>query len=139
MWQREFSVQAPVTAQAVWRLFRDVDHWGRWNAGIEQIALRGPFAAGTEFMMKPPGQPAFISRLTAVEEPRGFTDETVLGDVRVVVDHRIAPAENGGVRITYAAMVTGPDAAAIGEAVTEDFPQVLQALVAQAALARAEA
>jgi hypothetical protein len=139
MWQREFSVQAPVTAQAVWRLFSDVDRWGEWNAGIEQIALRGPFAAGTEFVMKPPGQDAFVSRLVAVDELRGFTDETVLGDVRVVVDHRIVPADGGGVRITYAATVTGPDAVAIGEAVTEDFPQVLQALVAQAARARAEA
>ena len=30
--------------------------WKTWNAGIEHIDIDGPFAAGTWFTMKPPGE-----------------------------------------------------------------------------------
>ncbi|GAA0756971.1 SRPBCC family protein [Ideonella azotifigens] len=128
MWQSEFSILAAASPAAVWRLFSDVAGWPRWNVGIEHITLEGPFASGTQFVMKTPGQPAFTSRLLAVQENLGFTDETVIDDVRVLVDHRIERTDNGCVRITYAATVHGPEAEMIGKAVTEDFPQVLHAL-----------
>jgi len=27
----------------VWRLFQDVPGWKKWNAGIEQIKINGPY------------------------------------------------------------------------------------------------
>ncbi len=128
MWHREFSILIPATPATVWSLFSDVNGWRRWNAGIEQIELHGPFASGTSFTMKPPGQEAFTSTLLSVVEDAGFIDETVIGDIRVLVDHRIESVDDGTVRVTYAARVEGPGAADVGEAVTEDFPQVLEAL-----------
>ena len=44
-WQQEFSIETTATPEAVWSLFRDVDGWKTWNAGIEAIALEGPFSA----------------------------------------------------------------------------------------------
>jgi uncharacterized protein YndB with AHSA1/START domain len=136
MWQRSFSILASAPVQAVWKLFADVEGWARWNAGIESISIAGPFADGTEFVMKPPGQEAFTSRLVNVVEPLRFEDETVIGDIRVLVDHRVEPAPDGQVRITYTARVEGPGAEEVGAAVTDDFPAVLKAL---AALAEREA
>jgi uncharacterized protein YndB with AHSA1/START domain len=132
MWQRSVSVIAPAPVEAVWRLFADVEGWMRWNAGIESISIAGPFASGTEFVMKAPGQEAFTSRLLNVVEPRGFEDETVLGDVRVLVDHRAEAIDGGCTLITYTAKVFGPGAEEIGVAVTDDFPAVLAALAALA-------
>ena len=136
MWQRSFSILASAPVQAVWKLFADVEGWARWNAGIESISIAGPFADGTEFVMKPPGQEAFTSRLVNVVEPLRFEDETVLGDIHVLVDHRVERVPDGQTRITYTARVEGPGAEEIGAAVTDDFPAVLKAL---AVLAEREA
>jgi hypothetical protein len=132
MWQRCFSVITPAPVKAVWSLFADVEGWVRWNEGIESISIAGPFASGTEFVMKTPGQEAFTSRLLNVVELQGFEDETVLGDIRVLVDHRAEALADGGTRITYTATVFGPGAEEIGAAVTSDFPAVLAALSARA-------
>jgi uncharacterized protein YndB with AHSA1/START domain len=132
MWQREFSVLASTTPAAVWRLWSDVAGWPQWNAGIERIELKGPFAEGSEFEMQVPGQPPFTSRLLRVRENAGFEDETIVDDICVRVDHRVEPAGEGTVKITYAATVTGPGADEVGEMVTGDFPEVLAALVQRA-------
>jgi hypothetical protein len=131
MWQRSFSIFTPAPVAAVWRLFEDVEGWTAWNAGIESIGIHGPFASGTEFTMKVPGQEAFRSRLVDVVPNRRFVDETVVGDIRVLVDHHVE-SDGAQTRITYTASVTGPGEAEIGAAVTDDFPAVLEALVALA-------
>ena len=128
MWQQAFETLTTATPATVWQLFVDVDGWAAWNAGIEAIALHGPFADGTTFLMKPPGEDAMTSRLVNVVAGRSFEDETVLGDVRVLVDHRVEPLGDGRSRITYTARVDGPGAAEIGAAVTADFPAVLASL-----------
>jgi hypothetical protein len=136
MWQQDFSIEASASPATVWRLFEDVAGWPAWNAGIAHIALHGPFADGTTFDMQPPGQEMLISRLLRVRPGEGFEDETVVGDVRVLVDHRVEALPGGRSRITYTATVTGPgdaEAAEVGAAVTGDFPDVLAALASLAA------
>ena len=130
MWQRSFTLLVTAPVAAVWRLFEDVEGWPTWNAGIESIAIDGPFANGTAFVMKTPGQDAFTSRLVDVVPQRRFTDETVVGEVCVRVEHGVEPASGGQSRITYTATVSGPGAEEIGAAVTDDFPTVLEALAA---------
>jgi len=78
--------------------------------------------------MQPPGTDAFISTLIEVNENEGFTDETVIDDTRVVVEHRIEPLPTGNTRITYRTHITGPAADEIGPLVTGDFCDVLQSL-----------
>jgi hypothetical protein len=136
MWQQSFSVLSTATPSALWRLWSDVTGWARWNPGIERIAIEGPFEAGTEFVMQPPGQEALRSQLASVRPLEGFEDETVLGEVCVRVDHRLERVDDTSLRIVYTAAVTGPDADQIGAMVTEDFPLVLRSLVALAESAR---
>jgi hypothetical protein len=128
MWQREYSIETSASPRTIWQLFSDVPGWKAWNAGIEEISIEGSFTPGTEFVMKPPGQDAFRSRLLQIRENELFEDETVLGDIRVVVAHRIEKIDAKHTRIAYAASVTGPDAEEVGLAVTGDFPDVLKAL-----------
>lgn len=132
MWQRDFSLDIAAAPATVWRLFADVNGWTAWNAGIERIALHGPFAAGTRFDMQPPGQEAFTSTLVEVRENELFEDETVVGDIRVRVAHRIQARAEGGCRVSYEARVWGPGEAEVGEMITGDFPEVLKALAALA-------
>ena len=132
MWQREYSIETSASPATIWRLFQDVAGWKSWNAGIEEISIAGAFAEGMEFTMKPPGQAAFTSRLVRVRENELFEDETIVDGIRVVVAHRLARIGTTLTRITYAANVSGPGAEEAGPLITDDFPDVLKALVALA-------
>jgi uncharacterized protein YndB with AHSA1/START domain len=128
MWRHEASIEIAAAPARIWQLFADVPGWQRWNAGIESIELHGPFAEGTSFTMQPPGMDAFTSTLIEVQENRLFTDQTMLDEVTVVVSHRIEPLDAARSRVSYVSVVTGPEAAEIGAAVTADFGDVLAAL-----------
>ena len=127
-WRTEHSIETTATPEAIWGLFRDVPGWTAWNAGIERVELDGPFAEGTWFTMKPPGQDAFVSTLVEVRENERFVDETRVGDLVVKVAHRIERLDARRVRVTYAIDAKGPGAAEIGPAIAADFPDVLRAL-----------
>lgn len=143
MWTYETSLDTAASPEAVFALFRDVDGWPEWNAGVERIELGGPFAAGTRAVMVLPGGERLSFRLAWVAEGEGFEDETPIAEAGVVVRvrHTLERLPGGGTRITYAATVEGPGADAagpeIGPAVTEDFPAVLASLAARAEAAAA--
>ena len=128
MWTHEESIEVAATPAQVWKLFADVVSWKKWNAGIESIEMHGPFAAGTTFSMKPPGEDGFTSKLLEVSENEGFVDETVIDGTCVVVDHRLALLPSGKTRVTYSTEITGAAAAEFGPMVTGDFADVLAAL-----------
>ncbi len=128
MWSHEESIETSASPARVWELFADVERWKDWNAGIESIVLHGPFAEGTTITMKAPGQDALTSTLIQVKPSQSFTDETVVGETRVLVSHRLAPLLSGRTKIVYSTKITGPGAAEIGPMVTADFPDVLAAL-----------
>ena len=138
MWTHSTSIATHAAPEALWRLFEDVAGWTRWNAGIERIALHGPFASGSRFEMQPPGMDAFTSTLRDVRPHEGFVDETVLEDTRFLVSHELQPLADGGTRVTYSIRVEGPEAATLGPLVSADFPEVLAALKALAERGEAE-
>lgn len=128
----EYSIETAATREALWGIFKDVPGWTRWNAGIEDIAIEGPFEVGTWFTMKPPGEEALRSKLVDVRENECFVDETRVGDLVVTVTHRLDPLASGRTRVTYAIEVQGPGASEIGPHIAADFPEVLSALGALA-------
>ncbi len=128
MWSHEESIETSGSPARVWELFSDVEHWKDWNAGIESIELHGPFAEGTTFTMKAPGQDALTSTLIQVKPNQSFMDETVVGETRVLVSHGLAPLPSGLTKIVYSTQITGPGASEIGPMITSDFPDVLAAL-----------
>jgi hypothetical protein len=136
-WRGEQAVETQASPEVVWSVLGDVKGWKHWNAGIERIELEGPFASGTWFTMKPPGQDPLRSQFLEVEENRGFVDETRVGDLVVRVGHRIEAIASGRTRIVYAVDARGPGAAEVGPAVAADFPEVLAALAALAERRRA--
>ena len=128
VWRGEYGIETSATADIIWSIFRDVPGWKTWNAGIERIDIDGPFEAGTWFTMKPPGEDSLRSKLVEVRENACFVDETRLGELAIIVAHRIESLGAGRTRIVYAVEAFGPEAAEIGPAVASDFPQVLAAL-----------
>ncbi|MDI3562834.1 SRPBCC family protein [Bradyrhizobium sp. Arg816] len=132
VWRHEYAIETSAAPETIWSILRDVPGWKTWNAGIEQIDIDGPFAAGTWFTMKPPGEEALRSQLIEVRENACFIDETRVGDLVIKVAHRIeALVDSLGpkrTRIVYAVDARGPQASEIGPAVASDFPDVLASL-----------
>lgn len=80
------------------------------------------------------GAPAGVGdagRRARAHGPRGFGDDTQVGENRVVVRHDIVVRPGGLTRIVYAAEVSGPDEQDIGEIVTSDVAAVPAALKAR--------
>ncbi len=132
MFNREFHATTTAPRSTVWAIWSDVNNWSSWNAGVEHAHIAGPFVSGATFSMTPGGQDALSCRLTDVEPGVAFTDVTELGDICVTVEHRIEAMADGKLRVVYRAHVTGPGAEHIGAAITEDFDDVLAALVKRA-------
>jgi hypothetical protein len=134
MWSVEHSLDTSASPETIFDLYRDVDGWPRWDAGLERMELDGPFAVGTTGTMVVAGQPPLRMRLAWVEAGRGFEDETPIPDAGVVVHvrHALQPLEHGGTRITHTLVIDGPNAdtvgPTIGPAITADFPHTMAAL-----------
>lgn len=128
VWETECRTETHASPEAIWALFKDISGWERWNPGIEQIELHGPFAAGTKLTVKPAGREALVSRLLEVTENSGFLDETCIGDLKVYVDHRIEPIAAGRTGIVYSLEAFGRAGDEIGPLFSAGFPAVLKAL-----------
>ena len=134
MWKTEHVHETDASPEAVFALWADVEGWPRWDASLVATTVSGPFAAGTAGTLHPQGMPepiAFV--ITAVEEGRGFADETRLGPLALRFQHRVEPTAVGA-RIVVSVEAEGPDADQIGPAVAEDLPESVAALAAAARL-----
>ena len=138
MWEYEHSVEAEVAPETVFRLWTDAANWHTWNDGVGDVEVRGPFAAGTEFTMTPPGQDTITMLIAEVVENEGFTDvNSEVEGLVITTFHRIEQLDGGLTRVTYRTEITGEAADELGPEfgpqICADFPDVVANLVALAA------
>lgn len=136
MWEYENSIETSATPESIWRLWSDVENWGVWNGEIEKIEINGPFAAGSQILMTPPGDdPIPLVIAEAIENER-FVDEARFGDLLLRTTHRIDPIEPNRNRVVYRMEITGDGAdeagPQIGPGITADWPETMAALVRMA-------
>jgi hypothetical protein len=127
-WTIEHSIDANARPETVWALFRDVVGWQTWNSGVVSSELDGPFLTGAWFTMTPVGGDPLRSQLLDVRENECFVDQTRVGELVVIVHHRLTPLGDGRTRISYALSADGPGASEIGPMIAADFPDVLASL-----------
>jgi hypothetical protein len=133
MYEFEHSVETPASAESVYRLYRDVSAWLRWDAGLTHVHLDGPFAAGATGVLTPAGQGPLPFRLVEVVENESFSDETEIpGTATLRFEHQLSRLPGGGTRITHRVLITGPAAADLGPMVTSDVPEAMTSLAEQA-------
>jgi Polyketide cyclase / dehydrase and lipid transport len=137
MWVHEHTAETAASPKAVWHVLRDLDRWGSWDTSLEWVRLRGPFQVGSEVVMKPNGQDPITSVIVEATENRVDADQTTLGEVTLRFSHTLEPLASGGVKVTHRLEITGPAADLVGPelgpAITEDFPEAMDALLARAA------
>jgi hypothetical protein len=129
MWSIEHNAETTVAAERVFGAWADVERWPEWNDDIEQIALHGPFAAGSTIAMTPKGQGTVELRIAEVADGEGFIDEADLDGTVVRTTHRLEPLEGDRLRVVYRLEASGPAAAQIGAAVSADFADTIASLL----------
>jgi uncharacterized protein YndB with AHSA1/START domain len=136
MWAHEHTAETAASPQAVWRVVRDLDKWASWDTSMEWVRLKGPFQVGSQVVMKPKGQDPITSVIVEASENRVYADQTDMGEVTLRFSHTLQPLE-GGTKVTHRLEITGPAAdqvgSELGPAITEDFPEAMDALLARAA------
>jgi Polyketide cyclase / dehydrase and lipid transport len=133
MWASEHSMETTVAPEAIWRLWADVERWPQWNADIERIELRGPFAPGATIAMTPRGAETVELRIAEAVEGEMFVDEADLEGTVIRTLHRIERVDGDRSRVVYRLEATGPAAEQLGPAISADFHETIASLIARAA------
>jgi uncharacterized protein YndB with AHSA1/START domain len=137
MWTHEHTAETQLAPEAVWKVLKDIDNWPRWDTSMEAVTLEGPLAVGSRVAMTPTGQEPITSVITAAKENELYADETDLGDVTLRFSHTLTRLPDGGTRISHWLEISGPKAdelgPELGPAITADFPEAMDALLACAA------
>jgi hypothetical protein len=137
MAEYEYSLDAEVTAEAVYALYSDVATWPSWDEGVEQVTIDGPFTAGTTGTFTPTGGDPLRFTIVAAQPARGYSDEFPLPGATLRGTHTLTPLPDGRTRITHRFELVGPAAAELAPqlmpGVTDDVPNTVANLARHAA------
>ena len=138
MWEYEYSAETSVPAEAIWKLWADVEGWGAWDAGLAKVYIDGPFAVGSTITMAaadPDPDPVRV-RIAELVDGELFVDEADFDGVLIRTIHRLDRLGGDRIRVRYRTEITGPAADQVGPelgpAITGDFPAKVAALLALA-------
>jgi hypothetical protein len=136
MWQVQYEKIFPsLQSGAVWTVWSDVDHWHEWDADIEYATLSGPFAVGSELVLKPKGGPKVRIQLSDVTPGSSFTDVTRFPLARMVDVHELQDTPQG-LKLKNSIRMEGPLAwvwrKLVGETVAAGIPRQMEALARHA-------
>ena len=108
-WTHETTITTTATAEQVWALWSKPHEWHRWDDGIEWVTLNGPFASGTEGMLKPTGGPKVKFVILDAQPDQGFKDRSFLPLTQLDFIHSYLPdaSPDRGGRITHRVEMRG--------------------------------
>src|ERR1700742_4102826 len=95
----ETSLDSTAAPEAIDALYRDPASWTEWDAGMEEVAFHGPFAAGMRGTFTPKGGEPFDYVGASAQPGRGHVDEFPLEGAVLRVHHVLEPLAGGGTRI----------------------------------------
>ena len=96
------SIDIAAPAEVVWAVMSGVESWHEWTASVRSIELLGgPLEVGRRALVRQPGFPPAIWKVTSIEPGRSFTWETRGPGLKVEGHHRVEPT-SGGAHVTLA-------------------------------------
>jgi len=108
MWTRTFSkFYSGVSAQTIWKIWTDVNNWTNWHDDLDYCKLKGDFAVGNYFILKPKGVRPVKIFFTEINEGESFTDCTSFLGAKMYDTHSVVE-KDGGVELTNKLVVVGP-------------------------------
>lgn len=108
MWVREYrQLFKDVKKEAVWALWKDVNHWSTWHDDLDYCQMTGEFVVGNFFMLKPKKASAVKIMITELKEGESFTDCTQFFGAKMFDTHGLEETEEGLI-LTNKLVVEGP-------------------------------
>lgn len=135
MWETDYSQVTDVDAGRLWSVFEGV-HSGRIVLpGGDVFRPEGPLGVGTKIQLTPAGQDTMVSTVVEFVPGSRYADETEFNGLVLRFAHRFEEVE-GGTKITHRLTISGDGAdqvgPEIGPQISADFPDQMNALIAQA-------
>jgi len=95
----EFSISTEIAAPpaTVWAVMRDGERWPEWTPSVTSVKLLDPrpLAVGSRVVIRQPGFPPALWKVTELEEGRGFTWVSRAPGLRVTARHGVEPTPSG--------------------------------------------
>ena len=108
MWIQEHrQLVKGIKKEAVWQIWKDINHWTTWHDDLEYCQLHGEFATGNFFMLKPKNASAVKIMITDLKENEYFTDCTQFFGAKMYDTHAMEETDEG-LLLTNKLVVTGP-------------------------------
>jgi Polyketide cyclase / dehydrase and lipid transport len=87
----ECTITVDAAPSTIFALYRDVEHWNRWDPDTRSSSLDGPFAPGTKGRLRPARGNEVGIEIVSVIPDRSFTVEGRIPLFRMVFDHELTP------------------------------------------------
>ena len=141
MWSKTYSTKITgVSAAEIWNVWADVDRWAEWQDDVDSAHLHGPFAKGSQFLLRPKGGPKVKIGILNCEPRRNFTDVTHFPLARMYGSHDMIEHDDG-LELKTTISIEGPLSflwrKIVAEGVANSLPSQTDALVARARLLKA--
>ena len=96
---KEIDISAPPSR--VFEVMSDLDKWPEWTRSVASVKRLGdkPFAPGTKVLVRQPGLPPAVWKISEIEQGKSFTWVSSGPGIHVVARHSAAAAP-GGSRVT---------------------------------------
>ena len=93
----EYLIHIAAPPELVWQVVTDIDNWPQWTPTVDAAKRLddGPFAVGSQALMKQPGLPEATWTVTELTDGARFIWESRLYGVQVAATHEVAPADGG--------------------------------------------
>ena len=93
--ENEKLIEASPTT--VWNVTVDLERWPQWTPTVESIKRLddGPFRDGSTALIKQPGLPEAVWRVTEFQQGSGFTWEVRVRGIHMVATHELVPDASG--------------------------------------------
>lgn len=135
MWETKHSQVTDVDTDRLWSTFEAI-HSGRITLpGGDIFRPKGPLDVGTEIEVTPAGQDTMISKIVEFVPGSRYADETEFNGLVLRFAHQFNEVD-GGTKITHQLTISGDGAdhvgPEIGPQISDDFPEQMDALIAEA-------
>jgi uncharacterized membrane protein len=98
----EVSVEIAASPELIWSTLSDVERWPEWTASVSAVERldTGDFGVGSRARAKQPGMPPLVWEVTEYTPGEVFNWASKVPGVMTTGGHRLAPAQDGKVRVT---------------------------------------
>lgn len=111
--QVEHRITIAAPAEAIFRIYADVQNWHTWDPDTKKATLEGPFAVGSRGRLTPTRGNTVPMVVTQVEPGRCFTVESKIPLFRMRFDHELLPVA-GATEVVHRVTFSGPLSVVLG-------------------------